>query len=126
MVTPEGRVKAAILRYLGRRGFFAWNNPSGAVRIAPERWLHFGKKGSADILGCLPGGRFLAVEVKAQDGRLTPEQSAFLETIRGLGGVAVVVKSRRELDEALRREGYADDGPLFEKGNNAAPYGKAQ
>jgi hypothetical protein len=63
------------------------------------------------------------VEVKAPDGRLTPEQSEFLETIRGLGGVAVVVKSRRELDEALRREGYADDGPLFGKGDNAAPYG---
>ena len=124
-MTPEGRIKAAVLRYLERRGFFAWNNPSGAVRVAPERWLHFGKKGSADILGCLPGGRFLAVEVKAPDGRLTPEQSGFLETIRGLGGVAVVVKSRRELDEALRREGYADDGPLFEKVNNAAPYGGA-
>jgi hypothetical protein len=123
--TPEGRVKAAVLRYLERRGFFAWNNPSGAVRVAPERWLHFGKKGSADILGCLPGGRFLAVEVKAPDGRLTPEQSAFLETIQGLGGVAVVVKSRRELDEALRREGYADDGPLFERRNNAAPHGGA-
>jgi hypothetical protein len=90
-LTPEGRIKAAVLRYLGRRGFFAWNNPSGAVRIAPDRWLHFGKKGSADILGCLPGGRFLAVEVKAPDGRMTPEQSAFLEAIRGLGGVAVVL-----------------------------------
>ena len=54
------------------------------------------------------------MEVKAPDGRLAPEQSAFLETIRGLGGVAVVVKSRRELDETLRREGYADDVPLFD------------
>ena len=113
-MTPEGRVKAAILRYLERRGFFAWNNPSGTVRITPEGWLHFGKKGSVDILGCLPGGKLLAVEVKSITGRLSPEQSVFLEKVRGLGGVAVVVKSMRELDEALRREGYADDGPLFE------------
>jgi len=118
-LTPEGCIKADILRYLEKRGFFAWNNPSGAVRIAPDRWLSFGKKGSADILGCLPGGRFLAIEVKAQRGRLSPEQSAFLEKIRGLGGMAVVVRSFRELDAALRHEGYADDGPLF-SGNKTA------
>jgi hypothetical protein len=102
MMTPEGRIKAACLHYLERRGITAWNNPSGAVRIAPDRWLHFGKKGSADILGCLSGGRFLAVETKAERGRLTPEQRQFLETVRGLGGLALVVRDRRELDEALR------------------------
>jgi hypothetical protein len=83
-MTPEGRVKAACLRYLEKRGILAWNNPSGAVRIAPDRWLHFGKKGSADILGLLPGGRFLAVECKAAHGRLSPEQRQFLEDIKAL------------------------------------------
>jgi len=122
--TPEGRIKAAILRYMERRGFFAWNNPSGAVRIAPDRWIHFGRKGSSDILGILPGGRFLAVEAKAQDGRLSPEQKEFLEKVRGLGGLALVVRSWKELDEALRETGYVSNGPLFE-GNNAAPYGGA-
>ena len=125
MKTPEGRIKAVVLRYLERRGFFAWNNPSGVVRITPDRWLHFGKKGSSDILGCLPGGRFLAVEVKAPAGRLTPEQSAFLEKIRSLGGLALVIRGWKELDQALREAGYADDGPLFGKGNNASPCGGA-
>jgi hypothetical protein len=114
-MTPEGRIKAACLRYLERRGFFSWNNPSGAVRIAPDRWLHFGRKGSADIIGCLPDGRFLAVEVKAPGGRLSPEQREFLEDIRGLGGFALVVRDWRELDAALRGGGYAGDGPLFEE-----------
>lgn len=123
-MTPEGRIKAACLRYLERQGFPAWNNPSGCVRIAPDRWLQFGKKRSADILGCLPGGRFLAVEVKAPRGRLTPEQRAFLEAIRGHGGLALVVRGWRELDAALRREGYADDGPLF-NGENALSYDRA-
>ncbi|MDR0496749.1 MAG: VRR-NUC domain-containing protein [Treponema sp.] len=113
-MTPESHIKTAILHYLERRGFMAWNNPSGAVRIAPKRWISFGKKGSSDIIGVLPDGRFLAVEVKAPHGRLSPEQAAFLEKVRGAGGMAVVVKSWRELDELLRREGYADDGPLFE------------
>ena len=115
-MTPEGRVKAAVLHFLEKRGIEAWNNPTGAVRIAPDRWVHFGKKGSADILGILPGGRFLAVETKAKNGRLSPEQIEFLEKVRGLGGVAIVARSFQELDTALRREGYADDGPLFSTG----------
>jgi len=114
-LTPESKVKNECLRYLEKRGFFVWNNPTGTVRIAPDRWVHFGRKGSSDIIGVMPDGRFLAVEVKAMRGRLSSEQSAFLEKVRGLGGVAVLARSFSELDNALRREGYADDGPLFNK-----------
>jgi len=123
-LTPEGRIKTACLRYLERRGFYAWNNPTGAVQIRPGKFLRFGKVGSSDILGVLPDGKFLAIEVKASNGRLSPEQSAFLEKIRGKGGLALLVRSWQALDAALRREGYADDGPLFQE-NNALPYGGA-
>jgi hypothetical protein len=58
------------------------------------------------------------VEVKAYVGRLSPEQRDFLETVRGLGGMALVVKSWQEIDNALRDGGYISDGPLFEKGKN--------
>ncbi|GHT89234.1 hypothetical protein FACS1894137_18170 [Spirochaetia bacterium] len=116
-MTPEGRIKAACLRYLERRGLFAWNNPTGAVQVRPGEWLHFGKKGSSDILGILPGGRFLAIEVKAKGGSLTPEQAAFLERVRGLGGVAIIARSFRDIDTALKQGGYIDDGPLFAAGN---------
>jgi hypothetical protein len=115
ITTPEGRIKSACLRYLEKRRILAWNNPSGAVHIAPDRWVRFGKKGSSDLLGCLPGGRFLAIETKAERGRLSPEQREILEQVRGLGGVALVVKSWRELDTALRNSGYISDGPLFEE-----------
>jgi hypothetical protein len=111
--TPEGTVKAACLKYLKRRGILAWNNPTGAVRIALDRWLRFGLKGSSDILGILPRGRFLAVECKVPNGRLSPEQKQFLDEIRGFGGLAVVAKSWTDVDRALREAGYADDGPLF-------------
>ena len=112
-MTPEGRIKAAILRYLERLGFYAWNNTTGAVRVRPGKFIRFGKVGSSDIIGVLPDDRFLAVETKTPKGRLSPEQAAFLEKIRCSGGVAVVARSFRELDAALRHEGYADDGPLF-------------
>jgi hypothetical protein len=120
--TSEGRLKAAILRYLDRRGFYAWNNPTGAVQIRPGKFIRFGKVGSSDIIGVLPDGRFLAVECKAPaSGRLSPEQKWFLIDVRELGGLALCVRGLRELDEALRGAGYTDDGPLFNSvcdGNN--------
>jgi hypothetical protein len=77
--------------------------------------MSFGLKGSADILGCLPDGRFLAVEVKAAQGVLSPEQRQFLEDIKTLGGMAVVVRGWQELDAVLRSTVYAaEDMPLFE------------
>ena len=118
-MTPEARIKNACLRYLERRGLFAWNNPSGCVRAAPDRWIHFGKKGSADIIGVLPDGKFLAIETKSKNGRFTPEQKDFLDKVRGFGGVAIIVRSFQELDEALRKAGYAlEDMPLFNEGGN--------
>jgi hypothetical protein len=114
-MTPEGRIKAAVLRYLQRRGVFCWNNPTGAAQTAPGRWVSFGKKGSADIIGILPGGRFLAVEVKAPQGRLSAEQREFLERVSALGGMAVVAKSAADVDAALRAGGYIQDCPLFGK-----------
>ena len=113
--TPEGRVKSSCLRFLELRGVFAWNNPTGAVQVRPGQFMRFGKRGSPDVIGVLPGGRFLAIEVKAQGGRLSPEQASFLERIRSLGGLAIVARSFVDIDEALRREGYADDGPLFQR-----------
>jgi hypothetical protein len=113
--TPEGAVLAGCLRYLRRRNIYHWRNSVGAVQIRPGQWYRYGKVGSSDILGCLPGGRFLAIETKAPEGRLSPEQKTFLTEIRELGGLAMVVKSWQEIDNALRREGVINDGPLFEE-----------
>jgi hypothetical protein len=72
--------------------------------------------GSSDILGVLPGGRFLAVECKAKGGKLSPEQERFLAEVRELGALALVVRGWEELDQALGQAGYAKgDMPLFEE-----------
>ncbi|MDR0731206.1 MAG: VRR-NUC domain-containing protein, partial [Treponema sp.] len=74
-----------------------------------------GLKGSSDILGLLPGGRFLAVECKAPDGRLSPEQRQFLADIKAQGGLAIVARSCRDIEAALTEAGYTGivAGPLF-------------
>jgi hypothetical protein len=85
--TPENRVKTEVMKYLKLRRIYCWSNPSGAVRVRPGKFMSFGKKGSADIIGLLaPDGKFLAVETKAPDGRLSPEQKQFLAGIREQGG----------------------------------------
>jgi hypothetical protein len=117
-VTPESHVLTGCLKYLETRGIYHWRNSTGAVRIAPGRFMRFGKVGSSDILGILPGGRLLCVECKAPDGRLSPEQKQFLADVRELGALAVVARGWKELDQALRTAGYISDGPLFERRHN--------
>lgn len=119
-MTPESIVLAGCLRYLQLRGIYHWRNSVGAVRMGPGRFMHFGLKGSSDILGILPGGRFLAVEVKAPGGRLSPEQRQFLDDVKTLGGLCLVVRDWKEIDSALREAGYISDGPLFSSEGNSA------
>jgi len=118
MKTPESRVLSSCLHYLQARRIFHWRNNTGAVQIAPGRFMRFGRKGSSDILGVLPGGRFLAVECKAKGGRLSPEQKKYIDEINEAGALALCVRGWEELDQELRAAGYAaDDMMLFEEAN---------
>lgn len=69
---------------------------SGAARIG-ARFVRFGFVGCPDVLGQLRDGRLLGVEVKAPKGKLRPEQSIFLDRIRGAGGVAFVARDLRDV-----------------------------
>ena len=55
--------------------------------------------GSADIVGIAPDGRFLAVEVKADKGRVTDAQRLFIEAVQRAGGRAGIARSP---DDAVR------------------------
>jgi len=105
-MTPEGLVVAACLEYLRLRGILAWRNNSGAATIGEgsgRRFVRFGLVGSADIIGVMPGGRFLAVECKAARGRLSEAQGEFLRRVQDAGGVACVVHGVDELEDVIRR-----------------------
>lgn len=110
MGVAENQVKNACLEYLHLRGIMAWQNNTGAVKyrngVGKDRFLRFGYKGSADILGCLPGGRFLAVECKTNTGKLAESQREFLADVRKFGGVAVVARRIEDVAEVLEAEGY--------------------
>ena len=100
---PEAAALVEVLKALNTHAAVAWceRMNSGAARMG-GRFVRFGFKGCPDVLGQLRDGRLLGVEVKAQAGRLRPEQAVFLERIRGAGGVAFVA---RDLRDVLRELG---------------------
>lgn len=106
----ETSIQNAILLALSSAGCLVWRvETAGAwvgrqihregdtVTLANARMFTTGLvKGGSDIIGIAPGGRFLAVEVKTDKGRTTPEQDRFLEAVRKAGGIAGVARSPAE------------------------------
>jgi hypothetical protein len=110
----ESQVLTDYLQYLEARGIYHWRNNTGAVRIAPGRYLRFGKAGSADIIGACRKVGFWQWKQELKVAAYHLNKKTFLDKIRGLGGIALFVQEWCELDEALREAGYAmNDGPLF-------------
>jgi hypothetical protein len=100
----ETELVGACLRLLALRGVFAWRNNSGAFVIGKgraRRFVRAGAVGAPDIIGVLPGGRFLAVECKRPGRRPTPAQDAFLDRLRQAGALALVIDDVAALDRAL-------------------------
>jgi hypothetical protein len=100
---PEAVMLRQVLDLLHLRGIFAWRNHTTGIWDPTRRRFraNAGLRGVADVLGVLPGGRFLAVECKGPRGRLTEEQVAFLDNVVKAGGVALVVKDVKELEREL-------------------------
>lgn len=95
---PEAAALCEVLMALKAHPAVAWceRMNSGAARIG-GRFVRFGFTGCPDVLGQLRDGRLLGVEVKAAKGKLRPEQSVFLERIRGSGGVAFMARDCRDV-----------------------------
>ena len=107
MSTPEGAVVRAVLDYLAIRQIVAWrNNTTGVYDPTAKRFrTNAGRNGVADILGCLPGGRFLAVECKAGRGVLSPAQVEFQRDIVVAGGLHIVARCIEDVIAVFRAEG---------------------
>ncbi len=93
-MTPEGSALSEIKQYLAARGIFFFRCNTGR-----RGGVSFGIKGAPDIVGILPGGRFLAIEVKGPGGKASAEQVAFLAEITERGGLAFVAFS---IDDVVR------------------------
>lgn len=101
---PEAAALVEVLKALRAHPAVVWceRMNSGAARVG-NRFIRFGFAGCPDVLGQLTDGRFLGVEVKSPTGKLRPEQSIFLERVRGAGGVAFMARDLRDVLRELNQ-----------------------
>jgi hypothetical protein len=114
----EATIQDEVRRVLGTdpRVWLLRNNVGAHAETSPggfQRWARYGLgDGSADLVGIvtMPDGlgRFIALEVKSEAGKLTEAQASWLELVRRRGGFAAVVRSaadaRAAVERALRGE----------------------
>ena len=98
----EKEIENLILEYLGYRNIFAWKNNTMGVydknRGTYRRNMNkYAINGVADILGVLPCGRMLAIEVKTPRGRVSPKQQSFIDRVNKEGGLAFVARGLEEV-----------------------------
>jgi hypothetical protein len=98
--TGESAVVRACLDYLAGIGVFAWRvNNVGIFR--DNAYVFHGTPGVPDIIGILPGGRWLGVECKSAKGKQSPAQIGFQKRASGAGGLYLLTRSAAELAEQL-------------------------
>lgn len=74
----------------------------------------FGAAHTSDLLVCVPPrGRFVALEVKTDEGRATPGQVHFQEQVTRAGGTAAIVRSVREAVEICMSTASSELDDLF-------------
>jgi VRR-NUC domain len=101
--TKETVIQAAICEYLTFRGYFfsrtnnmpVFEKGRGVFRALPK----YTRKGWPDIC-LLIRGIFWAIEVKTEDGKLSPEQEQMKSDIEANGGRYLVARSIDDIQAA--------------------------
>lgn len=96
----ESEIQAKIMQWLEYNKIFAWvNKTQGTFDPARKKFRRNSKqlKGVPDILGILPDGRFLGIEVKRKGGKLRPEQAEFITNGNKRGAVCFVAYSLEDV-----------------------------
>ena len=110
-VDSEREVQKAILQYLGLCPHVAWAQRfnTGAASSSyttkdgttNKRFVRFGFKGCADIIGQLKSGHLLAIECKRKGGKATESQEAFLQTVLTHNGLAIIAMEIGDIERAI-------------------------
>ena len=86
--------QVAITKYLESDGWAVQYFRKSAVEGKDGRWRGLGGAGWPDVIA-VKGPRMLALEVKSEAGRPTPEQRVWIAALNGVPGIeAMVVKPR--------------------------------
>lgn len=91
-------MRAVLVAITALPGVMAWRNQTGAGRTPDGRWITFGLKGSADIIGACRG-RAIAIETKRpRGGKWEDQQRRFASAWEAAGGLYILARS---VDDAL-------------------------
>lgn len=106
MATPESKVKAEVVKLLKKYGaYYFFPSTHG-----------YGRSGVPDIICCMRGGTFLAVECKAGKGKTTALQKKELNAICATGGIALEINETTvPLVEFVLKENQRRYGEQTEK-----------
>lgn len=89
----EMDIMRSIMLALSGAGCLVWRNNVGTLKNAAGIPIKFGLcVGSSDLIGVAPDGRFLAVEVKTEKGRIRPDQIRFIEAVKAKGAIAGIAR----------------------------------
>ena len=118
MSTPEGMIKNSILSWLKAHRIVCFIHDSMGVfdpikKVYRVRHSVHRSVGVPDIIGILPGGRFLAIEVKSRTGTLSEHQKQWIELINRSGGLAFMARSITDVIDQFNRAGVVQ--PSMEK-----------
>ena len=98
----EQDIQKVILDYLRYKKIFCWKvNNAGIYKKKTGAYIPTGLLGVSDIIGLLPNGLFLAIEVKRPGKEPLDNQKEFLENIRKNNGVGLVAYSVDDVIEFL-------------------------
>lgn len=99
----EKDIQKLILEWLRWQKVFCWKMNNSAVYIkSKDRYMKSPLRGVSDILGIINGGTFLAIEVKAEKGKVSPEQQEFIDNITKNGGIAFVARCLEDVKLSLK------------------------
>ena len=99
----ESEILKSILEYLTLRGVFHWRQnviSQALYSNGKRRYVKAAFPGVSDILGILPDGRALAIEVKRPGERPTLDQQAFLLAVNANKAVGFVATSVDDVRKA--------------------------
>lgn len=99
--TPEAKVTAACDAYLKLIGALVIRTNAGAWADENGNVIMGAKAGTSDKTVLLPGGRFIALELKAGKNTLSEAQKRYKARVVALGGLFIEAHGKDELRAAL-------------------------
>lgn len=113
-ISTEAEIQRNCMKFLANHGIQVWRSNSRVFMVpgkgGRERPMRAGLgRGSADLIGILPDGRFLAVECKRPGEKPSLEQGDWLRSVNSHGGLAIWVDHISILESLIRNLEFCRD-----------------